>query len=156
LSTRRTFVQIAAAVGVGGLIRWQLDPTTGLLFDATRALASVGVAQTPLSPTRIQRFAEPLTVFAGRRVGGTSLQVGMFEFQQRILPAAIYNALPAPFNAGTYVWGYASTNDDDVLVTPTDDVRPSYPGVTIEARKGVSTTVKYSTTCQRTRSCAST
>jgi len=143
VSTRRTFVQIAAAVGVGGLIRWQLDPTTGVLFDASRALASSGVTQTPLPGASIQRFVAPLISFVGRRVGGASLRVGMFEFQQHVLPAAMYAGLPAPYNRGTYLWGYAVSNDDDALTVPSDDFRPSYPGVTIEARKGAATTVTY-------------
>ncbi|HEX9245402.1 MAG TPA: multicopper oxidase domain-containing protein, partial [bacterium] len=39
---------------------------------------------------------------------------------------------PAPFNTGTYVWGYQ-----------VGDAAPSWPGATIEARRGTTTTVKY-------------
>jgi hypothetical protein len=94
VSTRRTFFQLAAAVGDGGVIRWQLDPTQGLLFTASRALASVQTLQTRLPGDTIKQFVEPLTTFVGRRVSGSELEARMSEFQQHVLPDATYNGLP--------------------------------------------------------------
>ncbi|TMI89459.1 MAG: bilirubin oxidase [Bacillati bacterium ANGP1] len=134
MTTRRTFLQLGAAVGAGGLIRWQLDPTSGLLFNTARAFASVQTQQTALSGAEIRRvgFVNSLRTFAGRRVGDASFEVGMFEFQQQVLPEDFYAEKPAPFKAGTYVWGY--------LV---GDAAPSWPGTTVEALKGRTTTIKY-------------
>jgi FtsP/CotA-like multicopper oxidase with cupredoxin domain len=138
---RRQFLQLGALVGAGAAIRWQLDPTSGLLFQASRALAAVQTAQTPLPGSRIRQFVEPLTTFVGRRVSGASLTVEMFEFQQRILPDDLYRALPAPFNQGSYLWGYAVNS----TAHPTNlgGSQASFPGVTVEAQQGTATTVKY-------------
>src|SRR5689334_7157409 len=100
--------------------------------SAASALASTLVPQTPVAGRSIPRFVEPLPTFVGTRVTGTNLTVSMNEFQQKVLPASFYAGLPAPFSSGTFVWGY------DVNGTG-----PLYPGVTIEARKGVPTTVTY-------------
>ena len=132
MTTRRTFLQLGAAVGAGALIRWQLDPTSGLLFNTVRAFASVGTPQTALDGGKIPKFVDPLPTFAGRRIGDPSIEVGMFEFQQNVLPEDLYAGRPAPFNAGTYVWGYQ-----------VGDAAPSWPGATIEAQRGRTTTVKY-------------
>ena len=56
----------------------------------------------------------------------------MFEFQQEVLPDDFYEEKPAPYNRGTYVWGYLVGDSD-----------PSWPGTTVEALKGRTTTVKY-------------
>src|SRR5205807_86726 len=81
-----------AAEGAGGLTRWQLDPTSGLLFTTARAFASVQTQQTALSGAEIRRvgFVNSLRTFAGRRVGDASFEVGMFEFQQQVLPEDFY------------------------------------------------------------------
>ena len=125
-------MKLGTAVGAGALIRWQLDPTSGFLFNTVRAFASVGTPQTALVGGSIPRFADPLPTFGGRRIGDASIDVGMFEFQQNVLPNALYAALPAPFNAGTYVWGYQ-----------VGTAAPSWPGATIEAQRGRATTVTY-------------
>jgi len=87
--------------------------------------------QTPLPGTSIPKFVEPLPVPSALDGASTSsaspLVVTMSEFQTRILPASFYGALTAPFNAGTYVWGYNGT----------------YPGPTIVAVRGTPTHVKY-------------
>jgi hypothetical protein len=75
---------------------------------------------------------EPLSTFAGARVSAANITVSIEEFQQLVLPASVYSALPAPFGQGTYVWGY------QVGHSP-----PHYPGFTIEARHGTPTTVSY-------------
>src|SRR5712671_3140721 len=106
LSTRRIFLQLTAAVSSGAVIRWQLDPTTGLLFNATRVFASARTSQTPLLGSSIPQFTESLPTFGGRRVSDSFIDVGILEFQQKALPDSLYATLPAPFNSGTYVWGY--------------------------------------------------
>ena len=133
MSTRRTFLQLGAAVGAGALMRWQLDPTSGLLFNASRVFASVQTPQTPLPGGGVRQFVEALPTFVGRRVDDSFIEVGMVAFQQATLPDRLYAGLPAPFNAGTYVWGYQVG----------DDTRPSWPGTTIEAQRGRATTIKY-------------
>jgi len=71
-------------------------------------------------------------------VSGASLSAGIEEFQQKVLPASFYAALPAPapgaadFRNGTYVWGYR------VGARP-----PLYPGFTVEAQRGVPTMITY-------------
>src|SRR5437588_2642038 len=132
MTTRRTFLQLGAAVGAGALSRWQLDPTSGLLFNTVRAFASVGTPQTALDGGTVPEFVDPLPTFAGRRIGDASIEVGMFEFQQNVLPENLYAGRPAPFSTGTYVWGYQ-----------VGDAAPSWPGATIEAQRGRTTTVKY-------------
>ena len=56
----------------------------------------------------------------------------MLEFQQKVLPASVYASLPAPYNQGTYVWGYKLNS-----------AGPQWPAVTIEARQNVATTVQW-------------
>jgi FtsP/CotA-like multicopper oxidase with cupredoxin domain len=137
--SRRRLLQLGALVGAGAAIRWQLDPTTGVLFGASRAFASAQVPhQTPLNGANIPQFVTPLSTFVGQRVQGASLQVGMFEFQQRVLPDSIYSRLPQPFSHGTYLWGY-DVNPSGARGNPS----PSWPGTTIEAQRGSQTTVRY-------------
>src|SRR5207302_1299608 len=109
------------------------DPTGGLLFNASRVFASVQTPQTPLPGGGVRQFVEALPTFVGRRVDDSFIEVGMVAFQQATLPDRLYAGLPAPFNAGTYVWGYQVG----------DDTRPSWPGTTIEAQRGRATTIKY-------------
>src|SRR5690242_11398039 len=96
MTTRRQVIKAGIVLGAGAFI-----PLT-----AWRALAAVQVPQTPLPGANIPQFVEPLMTFAGNRVTSTSLTVRMLEFQQKILPASLYSGLQAPFNGGTYVWGY--------------------------------------------------
>jgi hypothetical protein len=68
---------------------------------------SVSVRQTPLDGARIDKYVEAVPRLGANRVDGTAtVRVDMLEFQQRILPAGFYASRPAPFNAGTYQWGY--------------------------------------------------
>lgn len=90
------------------------------------------VAQTPLLGTAILKYVEPLPYFAGIRVTNTDVTVTMEEFQQQILPASIYAALPPPYDGGTYVWGYN-----------VGGLGAWYPGVTVEATCGVPTRMHY-------------
>jgi spore coat protein A, manganese oxidase len=130
MTTRRQFITIGAAVGVGSLVRFQIDNKGGSLFSMARALAATG--QTALPASSIPQFVQPLPTFNSTRVSSASLQVGMTEFQQKVLPDSFYARLPAPYNAGTYVWGYQ--------VGPN---APQYPAPTIVAQRGIPTTVKY-------------
>jgi spore coat protein A len=96
--------------------------------------ASTSIAQTPLDGASIPKYIDPVPTFSGRRVNGAApVSVGMVEFQQRILPASIYASRPAPFNAGTYLWGYRLNGGT-----------PSWPALTIEARQNTTTTATYS------------
>jgi FtsP/CotA-like multicopper oxidase with cupredoxin domain len=85
-----------------------------------------------LSPKVIPQFVEPLPHFANHRMTGTSFTASAEEIQQMVLPATFYAALPAPYNAGTYVWGYN-----------VNGVGAHYPGFTVEAERGVPTTMWY-------------
>lgn len=117
---RRLFLQLA---GGASLLPY---------LPIREALASVQVAQTALPGEAIPKYVDPLPVFAGQRVSATDIAVSIAEFQHPVLPASLYAGLPAPFSAGTFVWGY------HVGSAPA-----YYPGFTIEAHRGTPTTVTY-------------
>ena len=76
---------------------------------------------------------EPLSTFEPEPVlSAAEITVSIEEFQQHVLPASLYSELPAPYDRGTFVWGYRVGN-----------APPHYPGFTIEARRGTPTTVSY-------------
>jgi len=72
--------------------------------------------QIPLPGGAIPKFVEQLPQLADLglvdatagtgSLGSSQILLNMTEFQAQVLPASVYAALPAPFNAGTYVWGY--------------------------------------------------
>ena len=128
--TRRDMLKIGAVAGAGAAIRFEA-PT--LFGDAS---ASVQIPQTPLPGANIPQFVEPLPTFVGKRVSGTSLQVGMFEFQQRVLPDSVYASLSEPFRDGTYVWGYAAGQQGGPAT-------PQWPGATLEVHRGTPVNVKF-------------
>src|SRR6266487_1503143 len=130
--SRRDVLKLGAVAGAGAAIRWE---GAALLQGAS---ASDQVPQTALPGSSITQFATPLPTFVGRRVSSSSVNVGMFEFQQHVLPDSVYSSLPSPFNRGTYLWGYATG-----AAGSSGGVAPSWPGVTIEAHKGTATTVRY-------------
>src|SRR5438309_1308712 len=102
MSTRRTFLKLGAAAGAGALIRWQLDPKSGLLTKTVRAFASVQTQQTALDGATVLKnfgFAEALPTFVGRRVDDSFIEVAMLAFQQKALPDALYATHP---NAAVY------------------------------------------------------
>ncbi len=99
---------------------------------ASSVLASTSVPQTALPGKNIPKYVDPVPTFVGARVSGSSIAVAMQEFQQNVLPASVYSALPAPFNAGTFVWGYNLNG-----------FGPSWPARTIEARRNAPTTATY-------------
>ncbi|HEX4222903.1 MAG TPA: multicopper oxidase domain-containing protein, partial [Pseudonocardiaceae bacterium] len=123
---RRDLIKIAGVAGAGAVIGFEVPS----LFQ--NANASVQASQTALPGANITPFLSPLPTFCGRRVTGSAIQVGMVEFQQKVLPDSFYTSLAAPFENGTYLWGYAVGQSG-----------ARYPGVTVEARKGIPTTVKY-------------
>src|SRR5579859_1439689 len=128
--SRRNLLKIGGLAGAGVIIPVEAPS----LFQA--ANASVRVPQTPLPGASIPKFGTPLTSFANARVQGSSLVSTMLEFQQQVLPASVYASLPAPFNRGTYVWGYAVSEEDEFA-------RPHWPGRTVEAVKGRPTEIEY-------------
>jgi spore coat protein A len=128
--SRRDLLKIGGLAGAGAAIRFEAPQ----LFQS--ASASDQIPQTPLPGANITQFVTPLPTFVGHRVTGTSLQAGMSEFQQLVLPNSFYSSLPGPFNAGTYQWGYA-------IGAAGSSAKPQYPGATIEAKKGSAVTIKY-------------
>ena len=97
-----------------------------------RQSASIETPQTALDGATVPKYVEALPVFSNRRSNGSTTQnIDMVEFQQRILPASIYAALPAPFNAGSFLWGYKINS-----------APPSWPSVTIETH-GNATSANY-------------
>jgi len=93
-------------------------------------------AQVPLDPALLPRFVEPLPM--PLRVDATTtspaapLVLTLNEFQQKVLPNTFYAALPAPYNAGTYLWCYKA-----------DGWPQTFPGPTLETRVGIPTTIQY-------------
>jgi spore coat protein A len=122
--------------GLGcGLVMMALGCDAGSVDPAVsvRVGASVALPQTPLAGTSIPMFVDPLTTFNGRRVDATAtVNVNMQEIQQKVLPASVYAGLPAPYNAGTFLWGYNING-----------AGASWPARTIEAKQGVATTAIY-------------
>ncbi len=110
-----------------------------VLVNVQEPSANTQILQTPLPGKNIPKFADPMPVFgpasggtAPRVQAGAGYSVTAEEFQQKVLPAIQYAALPVPFNAGTYVWGYK------VGAAPA-----LYPGFTVEAQRGTPVNVTY-------------
>jgi FtsP/CotA-like multicopper oxidase with cupredoxin domain len=94
--------------------------------------------QPTLAGGDITKFVDDLPTYSGNRVDGKSpVTVDMVEFQEKVLPASFYTNLPAPYNAGTYLWGYKVNGGT-----------PSFPSQTIEATQGMATTVTYTNSLQ--------
>ena len=126
---------LAAASFMGGCLgNTETDPVE------TSSRASVTTPQTPLIGTTITPFVESLTTFNGRRVNATAtVNVNMQEFQQKVLPTSFYSHLPAPYNNGTFLWGYNING-----------AGPSWPARTVEARQGTATTAAYTNSLTNT------
>ncbi len=86
--------------------------------------ASTLVPQVPLDPSTIPKYVDPLP--APVRLTGTSLNIRTLEADTQILPTTDGNGNPTGFGP-TKVWGYDG----------------SYPGPTIEAQRGVPTSVLW-------------
>src|SRR5215470_7069927 len=95
------------------------------------ALASKLVDQIPLDATTIPQFVEDLPDFSalGRVNGDRPYRVRFEEFQQKILPESFYATLPAPFSAGTMVFGYGIDQGDNHY--PPLPAKGLYPGYTV-------------------------
>lgn len=103
------------------------------LLAGNQPVYGQGPGQIPLPGKNIPKYVDPLPTFVGARIPGTSaLTIDMLEIQHKILPAALYTPLPAPWNAGSYVWAY------QVGSAPA-----YYPGFTIEATRGTALNVTY-------------
>jgi FtsP/CotA-like multicopper oxidase with cupredoxin domain len=86
-----------------------------------------------LVAANVPQFVTPLTELSERRVDGTQpVSVDMEEFQQKILPPHLYPK-SGKFAEGTFLWGYDVNRRG-----------PSWPGATIESRRGVATEIHYS------------
>jgi spore coat protein A len=130
---------IAASIWIGALMGAGCDtPPENVTVQQG---ASVLSAQTPLDGNTIPKFVDPLPTFNGRRINGTAtVNVTMQEFQQKILPNSVYTRLAAPFNNGTFLWGYNING-----------LGASFPARTIESRRGTSTSANYTNNLTNTR-----
>ena len=128
---RRDLMKIGALAGAGAAIK-----LGGSRLVLTTASASVQVPQTALDGSTLPHFVTPLPTFVGRRVGGSSLQAIMSEFQQKVLPDAFYTSLANPFRKGTFLWGYGISGSGG-------SASPSWPGITVQAQQGTTTSIKY-------------
>jgi spore coat protein A len=121
---------LAATLGAAGCN----TPTPASEQLVVEKAPSVLAAQTPLDGATIPKYVDPLPTLSSRRVNGAAaVAVDMVEFQQKILPATIYAGRAAPFNNGTYLWGYKLNGGT-----------PGWPAQTIEARQNTVTSVTYS------------
>ena len=120
--TRRHFIMAGAALGATTLT------STDAVVASSRAFASASTSQTPLPSASIPKYVTALRTF-GRRVTSTDYIARMVAFRQVVLPPSLY---PAGFAAGTELWGYQI-----------DGQAPSWPGVTVEARRGSPVQVIY-------------
>jgi spore coat protein A, manganese oxidase len=85
--------------------------------------AYVAVGPTPLNPGTLTKYLDPLPTPA--KLDGTVAQtISISEFTQQVLPS---NFKAGPYGGKTLVWGYNN----------------SYPGPTIEARRGVPLSVRF-------------
>ncbi len=109
---------------------------TLLVFGILAASSSASAQPVPLDPLTIPKFVEPmpmpLRVNATHTSRSAPLEISMNEFQQKLLPASFYTPLPAPWNAGAYLWCYKAKGYPQ-----------TFPGPTLETRVGVPTTIKY-------------
>jgi len=127
---------VIAALAAGAAVVGCANGGDDQIASATEP--SVLVAQTPLDGATIPKYVEPVPLLGGSRVNGNStVRVDMVEFQQKLLPASFYTSLPAPFNAGTFQWGYRLNGGT-----------PHFPTATIEAHQGTATSVIYSNLLQ--------
>lgn len=140
-STRyvRELLARTASLGLAGVALLGCTGGDDPLQVTATAQPSVLVPQTPLDGAAVPKYVERLTTLSDDRVDGTrTVTVHMEEFQQKILPASMYSRLPAPFNNGTFLWGYEVNSN----------THPQFPSRTIEARRGTATNVNYTNKLQ--------
>jgi spore coat protein A, manganese oxidase len=111
-----------------------------------RALSAAPVGQTPLDPTSIGQFVDPLpildvtgapngtiqTIIAGKG----QVEVDMREFRANVLPHTFIPASGGSYK-GTWVWGYLKAG------TSASVTRDTYTGPVFVATRGIPTKVKY-------------
>jgi FtsP/CotA-like multicopper oxidase with cupredoxin domain len=143
---RRDFLKFSAASG-GALMAARVK--------FYRGLASYGIFQTPLLGKSIPKYVDFLPVFGDaddvqqgqvnaprEEYDGSEMLVSMEEVQQKVLPKSFYDALAPEFQSGTWVWAYRVTSANRAN-NNNDEGLPLYPGVTIEAIRGIPMHVKY-------------
>src|SRR5882672_3031096 len=130
-------LRLAIWIALGGLGAGACsDKSTG---SGTGDTVIVPAVQALLDGATLPKYTEAVPTFNGRRVDGRSaVTVDMVEFQQKILPEAFYASLSAPYNAGTYQWGYVVNGGS-----------PSWPARTIEAQRGTATAVTYTNSLKK-------
>jgi spore coat protein A len=128
--SRRQFLKISAATGVGLALPWQLT--------LQRAFAAQG---TPLPGSSIPHFVDPLPLLnvAGGPmetiIAGTSeITLTMHEFQANVMPSTFVPATGT--YSGTWVWGYRHGDE------PTDPAG-TYIGPVFVASRHTPTQVRY-------------
>lgn len=92
-----------------------------IAFPASLIFAATG--QTHLDPNTLTKYLDPLPV-PGKLDGTASQAITMTEFTQQVLPS---NFTAGPYGGKTLVWGY----------------NYSYPGPTVEAKRGFPFHVTY-------------
>ncbi|HKA53080.1 MAG TPA: multicopper oxidase domain-containing protein [Candidatus Binatia bacterium] len=107
------------------------------------ALASKLITQTLLDAKTVPQFVDDLPDFSalGRVDGDHPYQVRFEEFQQKILPDSFYATLPAPFSAGTMVFGYGVDQADSHY--PPLPAKGLYPGYTVVVTRGHKAVADY-------------
>jgi spore coat protein A len=157
--SRRKFLRIGALAGGAAVLGLTVGlPTIANLdksgrlrqqlgaFSIPPVSASASQPQTALDPTSIAKYVDPVPVFVGARVNAQKYQnltINNEEKQENILPGGFYTGLSAPYNSGTFFWGYSVHNG----ITK---VGPSYPAFTIEARRNVPVNVTYVNSLENT------
>jgi spore coat protein A len=113
--------------------RLRTSAIVAFLIVATGSSTSASklVSQTPLDATTIPQFVDDLPDFSalGRVDGDHPYRVRSEEFQQKVLPAEFYAKLPAPYAAGTMVFGYGI--DQGAKHYPPLPAKGNYPGYTV-------------------------
>src|SRR2546423_13690525 len=93
-----------------GIARAAAITVASIAIAGSSVSASKLVHQQPLDAKRIPQFVENLPDFSvlGRVNGDVPYRVRFEQFQQKILPSSFYATLPAPYSAGTIVFGYGT------------------------------------------------
>jgi spore coat protein A len=121
--SRRQFLKISAAAGVGVTVPWRLG--------MGRAFAQV-VAQTPLAGSAIPQFVDPLPALHTIIAGTGQIELRSTEFQSPVMPSTFVPATGA-YN-GTWVWGYKDAGGQSAT---------AYIGPVIVAERGTPTQIKW-------------
>jgi FtsP/CotA-like multicopper oxidase with cupredoxin domain len=114
-----------------------------LALGNSSVLASKLVRQMPLDASTIPQFVDDLPDFSaiGRVNGNVPYTVRSEQFQEKVLPSSIYAKLPAPYSAGTMVFGYGI--DQGSKHYPPLPAKGLYPGYTVVVMRDHRTIVSY-------------